>query len=205
MLREWANAHDIPHLSLRQLAPVTVPGAMGPLVAAGSRPLAGILGPALREARPSLPLARSAHGSLLGRAAITDLSRLLLPRLLRYGDRNSMAWSREMRLPFLDPTVVSAGLASGWDRGMQYGWTKFALRAAMSDRLPGAVVWRRDKTAYEIPERNWLARPDILEAIADARQHLASTGIVHVRRGRALNPWRALSLSRFLHRYGVTL
>ncbi|MEO8697048.1 MAG: asparagine synthase (glutamine-hydrolyzing) [Acidimicrobiales bacterium] len=205
MWREWANAHDIPALSLRQLAPVTVPGVMAPLVAAGSRPLSGLLGPALREARPSLPLARSAHGSLLSRAATTDLSRLLLPRLLRYGDRNSMAWSREMRLPFLDPAVVTAGLASAWDRGMQHGWTKFALRTAMAERLPDEVVWRRDKTAYEVPEKSWLTRPDILEAIAGARQHLASTGIVHARRGRALNPWRALSLSRFLLRYEVTL
>jgi asparagine synthase (glutamine-hydrolysing) len=204
LVREWANRHDVPQLRLRQVLPMAVPRTIGPLVAAGTNVLPSVVGPALFDARAGLPLV-GARGSLLDRAATSDLKRVVLPRLLRYADRNSMAWSREVRLPYLDPKVITVGLASRWSDGMHHGWTKFALRNAMAERLPNEIVWRRDKTAYEVPERAWLARPDMIAAIAEARAHLASTGIVHARRGRAVNPWRALSLSRFVRTYEVSL
>ncbi|MEW6217205.1 MAG: asparagine synthase (glutamine-hydrolyzing), partial [Candidatus Bipolaricaulota bacterium] len=42
----------------------------------------------------------------LHRALYETLTRTMLPALLRYADRNSMAFSREIRLPFLDHRLV---------------------------------------------------------------------------------------------------
>ena len=42
---------------------------------------------------------------------------------------------------------------------LQGGWTKWLGRAAFAGSLPEAVVWRRDKMGWPIPEREWFAGP----------------------------------------------
>jgi len=83
-----------------------------------------------------------------------------LPHLLRYEDRNSMAFSVEARVPFLDRRLVEYSFTQARDCRIHQGWTKWALRQAMSGLVPPEVIWRRDKVAFETPEgvwlRNWL-------------------------------------------------
>jgi asparagine synthase (glutamine-hydrolysing) len=79
-----------------------------------------------------------------------------LPQLLRYADRNAMAFSRETRLPFLDHELVDFvnGLP---DRALVGdGWQKLILRRAAATLVPPDVVWRADKLGYAAPLDRWL-------------------------------------------------
>ncbi len=82
-----------------------------------------------------------------------------LPALLHYEDRNSMAFSIETRLPFLDYRFVELGLALPGKTKIDDGWTKLALRRAFDADLPAQVVWRRDKVQFSVPQDAWLAGP----------------------------------------------
>lgn len=82
-----------------------------------------------------------------------------LPALLRYEDRNSMAFSVEARTPFLDYRVVEYSLALPLRDHIDGDWTKAALRRAMEGILPPEVQWRRDKLGYPTPLAVWLRGP----------------------------------------------
>ena len=91
-----------------------------------------------------------------------------MPALLRYADRNAMAHSREVRLPFLDHRV--AELVGSLPAGFLYraATKKAILRDAVRDLVPAVVLDRRDKVGYETPEARWLAQPAARERIAEA-------------------------------------
>lgn len=80
-----------------------------------------------------------------------------LPLYLRVEDRNSMAHSVEVRLPFLDYRLVSLlfGLAPEWH--LRGPWNKFVLREAMRGRIPESVRTRVDKMGFSHPARQWFA------------------------------------------------
>jgi asparagine synthase (glutamine-hydrolysing) len=79
-----------------------------------------------------------------------------LKELLRYADRNSMAHSREVRLPFLSHKLVEFIFSLPDEFKLYEGWTKFVLRNAMSRTLPESICWRVDKVGYEPPQSDWL-------------------------------------------------
>jgi asparagine synthase (glutamine-hydrolysing) len=107
---------------------------------------------AAHRARPRYaPVDRDLHAHL--RELIRETS---LPHLLRYEDRNSMAFSVEGRVPFLDYRVVEYSLNAAFRLCIHEGWAKWVLRQAMRDRVPDAVLWRRDKVGFETPERDWV-------------------------------------------------
>lgn len=80
----------------------------------------------------------------------------MLPKLLRFGDRSSMAFSREVRLPFLDHRVVEFLFAIPEDQKLRGATTKFVLRNAMRGRLPDSILSRTDKKGFETPQGTWL-------------------------------------------------
>jgi len=79
-----------------------------------------------------------------------------LPALLRYEDRNSMAWSVESRTPFMDYRLVE--FTTGLPERFIYkrGTRKAILRTAMQDILPPAITNRKDKMGFVTPEELWL-------------------------------------------------
>jgi len=79
-----------------------------------------------------------------------------LPLLLRYADKNSMAFSVELRVPFLDPDLVSHVLSLPADIRMANGVTKALLREAITGVVPEPIVRRRDKVGFDVPEVKWL-------------------------------------------------
>jgi asparagine synthase (glutamine-hydrolysing) len=83
----------------------------------------------------------------------------MLPKLLRFADRSSMAFSREARLPFLDHRILEYLFAIPETQKIRGGMTKFVLRNAMRGRLPDTVLKRRDKKGFETPQSVWLSGP----------------------------------------------
>jgi asparagine synthase (glutamine-hydrolysing) len=79
-----------------------------------------------------------------------------LPMLLRYADRNSMAFSRESRLPYLDYDLVDFCIALPDDYQIRNGWQKWVLREAAGNTIPSSIKWRADKVGYAAPLDIWL-------------------------------------------------
>jgi len=88
---------------------------------------------------------------------IADIDEYSVPALTHYEDRNSMAYSLEVRHPFLDHRVVDFALSLPPDWQFESGWTKNLLRQSFPE-LPDAVRWRKDKQGFTTPEELWLKR-----------------------------------------------
>jgi asparagine synthase (glutamine-hydrolysing) len=82
-----------------------------------------------------------------------------LPEFLRYADRNSMAFSREVRLPFLDHRLIEYCFGLPPDLLLAGATTKVVLREAMRGIVPEAILERKDKLAYSPPQERWLRGP----------------------------------------------
>jgi len=81
-----------------------------------------------------------------------------LQALLRYEDRNSMAFSIEARTPFLDYRIVELFLQMPGVYKLRDGWTKPFLREAMQGAMPEDVRLRVDKKGFVTPEAAWTSR-----------------------------------------------
>lgn len=101
-----------------------------------------------------------------------------LEELLRYADRNSMAHSREVRLPFLSHELVEFIFSLPADFKIRKGWTKWLLRETMKDKLPAEIVWRKDKTGFEPPQEQWMQNKNVQELIMTAKQKLIDEDIL---------------------------
>jgi len=79
-----------------------------------------------------------------------------LPNVLRYEDRNSMAFGIEARLPFLDYRLVEFAMSLPSRMKLRRGWTKYILRKSFSDILPPKITWRKNKLGFSVPDYQWL-------------------------------------------------
>lgn len=77
---------------------------------------------------------------------------------MRSGNLSCMQVPMEVRLPFLDHRVVEAAFSLPLDLLIRDGWLKWILREAMRGRLPEPVLWRRRKSGFPFPLRDWLVR-----------------------------------------------
>lgn len=87
---------------------------------------------------------------------ILDVTRLSLPTLLRYEDRNSMGNSLETRLPFLDFRLAELAVALPDAMKARGGYGKWILREAMRDRVPDAIRRARYKRGFDVPRASWI-------------------------------------------------
>jgi asparagine synthase (glutamine-hydrolysing) len=82
-----------------------------------------------------------------------------LPMLLRFEDRNSMAYSLESRVPFLTPAFADLLLSLPESYLIAPdGTTKAVFRAAMRGIVPDAVLDRQDKIGFVTPEHGWVEK-----------------------------------------------
>lgn len=89
-----------------------------------------------------------------------------IPELLRFEDKNSMAFSVETRLPFLDYKFVETCLSINSHFKIYKGWSKYILRKNMHNKLPDEVTWRKRKIGFDAPTEEWWPYSDeILEKI----------------------------------------
>ncbi|RYY41623.1 MAG: asparagine synthase (glutamine-hydrolyzing) [Chitinophagaceae bacterium] len=101
-----------------------------------------------------------------------------LEELLRLADRNSMAHSLEVRLPFLSPELVQFLFTLPANFKIREGRTKWILRKAMEGIVPDEVLWQPRKTGFEPPQARWMALPDVQERIAEGRRKLVDAGVL---------------------------
>lgn len=87
-----------------------------------------------------------------------EIFKIHLPRLLKWEDRNSMSFSIESRVPFLDVSLVELLLSVPPELNMKNGWTKYMFRKAMNNKLPKNICWRKDKKGFETPQDKWMKK-----------------------------------------------
>ena len=79
-----------------------------------------------------------------------------LRELLRYEDKNSMAFSVETRTPFVDYRLVELAFSLPACYKIHDGWTKYLLRASIEGLIPEKIRWRKDKMGFPTPEITWM-------------------------------------------------
>lgn len=151
--------------------------------------------------------------------SIAQVGATNLPMLLRWEDRNSMAFSIEARVPFLDYRFVELALGLPDEAKVGGGVSKRALRQAMRGTVPDAVLDRKDKMGFVTSEALWVTRQvpqrmrqlleeatralDGIVAPASLLQQLDSmcTG----RRPYDHRIWRVIVAGRWMRRFGLAL
>ncbi len=96
------------------------------------------------------------------------LTSTILPRLLHWEDRNSMAFSIESRVPFLDHRLVEFVFQLPGQMKINDAETKSVLRESMRGVLPEKVRTRQDKTGFATPTDEWTKdrlKPVILDML----------------------------------------
>jgi asparagine synthase (glutamine-hydrolysing) len=123
-----------------------------------------------------------------------------LNNLLRFADRNSMAFSREMRLPFLSHHLVEFLFSLPNEFKIKDGWTKYVMRKAFEPILPKEITWRVDKIGYEPPQSRWMENQTIQSMVTDSISDLERSGIVNKKRSSIgkNDEWNALVVSQTL-------
>lgn len=115
----------------------------------------------------------------------------VLPTLLRYGDRNSMAHSVEVRLPFCDHRLAEFIFALPPSYLMGNAQTKRLLREAMRGILPETVRTRWNKQGFMPPQDIWMRERLAIEVEAMiAAPEFAARGYWNV-------AWWRSAISRF--------
>jgi asparagine synthase (glutamine-hydrolysing) len=118
--------------------------------------------------------------------------------LLRFADRNSMAFSREVRLPYLDHKLVEFcyGLPSTYK--IHRGWSKYLLRKSFEGILPKEITWRKDKIGYAPPEKSWMQDPAMEELVNNGISALVAEKIINKDRLDPRKMWTYLMASKLL-------
>jgi asparagine synthase (glutamine-hydrolysing) len=160
------------------------------------------------------PPARLDEAPVPGRRLAQQLRRELtaggLQALLRHGDRNSMRWSVESRVPFLTTQLAEFCLSLPEDYLVSAGGeTKHVFRHAMRGIVPNEILDRRDKIGFQTPEQDWLAslRPSLgdwlegLDAFPIVNPSAARTAVfatVNGDRPFSWLAWRLINAARWV-------
>lgn len=141
-----------------------------------------------------------------------------LPMLLHWEDRNSMAFSVEARVPFLDYRVVELCINLPDSEKLGGGVSKSVLRRSMRGTVPDAILDRRDKLGFVTAERLWVTRDmaarfreELAEAVVLMREILSPAiidrfdEVVAGHRAFDHRYWRAICAARWLRTFGVRL
>lgn len=170
----------------------------------------GIQNPALHNGTGSWSRQPEARGRRLAESLRAALTGQGLGALLRHGDRNSMRWSIESRVPFLTNDMAEFLLRLPEHYLVsQQGETKHLLRKAMRGIVPDAVLDRKDKIGFATPEGSWLKSvggkalgwTQSAERVRFLRPELMRESLRRVVNGHApftQQTWRFLNFCRWL-------
>lgn len=122
---------------------------------------------------------RTGSVQAMSKAQITTTN---LPMLLRWEDRNSMAFSIEARVPYLDHRLVELCLGIPNEAKLGGGIAKRVLRDAMRGTVPDVVLDRRDKMGFMTAEPIWMRGEAAREYRAEIKRSAeALSGIISPR------------------------
>jgi len=141
------------------------------------------------------PIPRPRRKDALREMLYRTVTESSLPMLLRYEDRNSMAYSIESRVPFLTPAlaqfVLSLPEAYLVDAD---GTSKAVLRRAMRGLVPDAILDRRDKIGFATPERRWLT--ELRSWVEDVLASEAARAVPALDLAQAREEWQGILAGR---------
>jgi asparagine synthase (glutamine-hydrolysing) len=129
-----------------------------------------------------LSLGLGCNMTLLQRQVL-DITRLSLPTLLRYEDRNSGGSSIETRLPLMDHRVMEFGVALPLTYKLRRGQGKWLLRSLLARYAPASIAWNPVKRGFDVNERRWMSLGlgqilrNAIEAYRPVLSHLLSDGL----------------------------
>jgi len=106
--------------------------------------------------KPRVRPAKSSNGRRVIDELALSLTKRGVGRLLKHGDRTSMAFGLESRVPFLTLDMVNLSLSLPENYLISNtGETKYVFRKAMEGIVPSEILNRKDKVGFETPEENW--------------------------------------------------
>lgn len=111
-----------------------------------------------------------------------------LEHLLKWEDRNSMWYSLEARVPFLDYRLVEKTLSMDSSSKIKNGMTKYILRDSMKNILPEKIRTRKDKIGFNTPEDEWFRTPVFKKYIDDIlnSDSIKSRGYFDIKKAKEL-------------------
>jgi asparagine synthase (glutamine-hydrolysing) len=93
--------------------------------------------------------------NLLKDSLYKNLTFSALREYLRYEDKNSMRFSLESRLPFLDFNLVKSAFRLKNHYKIKNGLSKVVLREIAKDKIPNETLNRKDKMGFTSPQEVW--------------------------------------------------
>ncbi len=117
----------------------------------------------------------------LNRMLYLDCKHFLADHNLNYFDKMSMATGVEVRVPLLDPDLISLAARLPVAYKHRGGEGKWIFKAAMEPLLPREVIYR-PKSGFGVPLRHWLRnelRPMVEDTLSEAS--LARRGLFEYR------------------------
>ena len=110
-------------------------------------------------------LTEELYGSKTLRESLINHFEYKLEHLLKWEDLNSMRFSIEARVPFLDYRLVEQSLSLKSNYHIKKGVTKYILRESMKSILPEKIRKRYDKIGFATPEAKWFREKFFKEKI----------------------------------------
>jgi asparagine synthase (glutamine-hydrolysing) len=104
-------------------------------------------------------ISKNLYGSGNLNSAMLDHFEYKLEHLLKWEDINSMYFSIEARVPFLDHRLVERVLATKSELIISGAMTKQLLRKSMEGIVPEKIRLRLDKMGFETPQDAWFRTP----------------------------------------------
>jgi len=146
---------------------------------------------------------------------VDELTKYCLPRLLRYADRNSMAFSIESRVPHLSNLIIDFALKTPIEWRVHEGWTKYYVRkAAENSKIPNSILFNPLKKGFDVPQNQWVRqlRPLINQYIenSSSNKHLLNLDKIQsdvnsdLSNSDASKLWRSISFMAFLQKNNLT-
>lgn len=157
-------------------------------------------------------------GDVIQKNSYEQLIYTVLPQLLHWVDRNSMAHSLESRVPFLDFRFVEFNLGLSPDLKIADGYTKLILREAMSDILPEKIRIRIDKIGFATAEEYWMKgessnmfRRLLMEAVESSKEIFTEEAlkkfdrIVEGKEDLSSFAWRIVCFGKWMKIFNVSI
>ncbi|MGO1355438.1 MAG: asparagine synthase-related protein, partial [Brachybacterium tyrofermentans] len=146
---------------------------------------------------------------------LEDTFRSSLPSLLRYEDKNTMRFSIEGRVPFVDKELLKFLFSLDESAIIHDGWNKRILREAMDGILPDMISKRRNKIGFTTPEGEWFRTiaPELMDIFASesfaSRPYFDAPSVVALFEDYIANPgnhgtmmfWRLLNVELWMRTF----